>query len=346
MAGVAAGSPANVSVDENGYLHLKIQKNGDTWSAAELFTSTRLGFGTYQWQIDGPIDTLDKNVVLGLFPYGPAANIGDDGTNEIDIEYSRWGQATGPNGDWTNYPASGTTIGELSYSFSLSGGTLSTSRFVWTSAFIEDFLLAGLEPPSSTTSVIKSWKYAPANSLTNIPQQALPLGMNLWCYAIPSDGKNVEIIVRDFQFVPEAASVDGAAGAGGMAGNTGGTGGAGSSAAGTVNTAGATALGGTPSSVGGAPSGGAPSNGDAPSNGGATSSGGVASNAGGAQPEASGGKIATPRGDSSSCSVGRMPRSVRGASVAWLALLTPLAWARRRKSARRTGHALDSLKLH
>src|SRR5207253_229256 len=71
MAGVAAGSAANVSVDASGYLHLKIQKNGDTWTAAEIFTTARLGFGTYQWQIDGPIDTLDENVVLGLFPYGP-----------------------------------------------------------------------------------------------------------------------------------------------------------------------------------------------------------------------------------------------------------------------------------
>ena len=207
MAGVAAGSPANVSVDTSGYLHLKVQKNGSTWTAAEIFTTTRLGFGTYQWQIDGPIDTLDKNVVLGLFPYGPAAGIGRDGTNEIDIEYSRWGQANGPNGDWTNYPASGTTIGELSYSFSLDGGTLSTSRFVWTSSFIEDFLLAGLQPLSSTQSLLKSWKYSPSNATTNIPQQALPLGMNLWCYDIPSDGKDAEIVVRDFQFVPEGTNI-------------------------------------------------------------------------------------------------------------------------------------------
>src|SRR6188768_1721178 len=240
MAGVAEGRPANVSVDASGYLHLKIQKNGDTWTAAEIFTTTRLGFGTYQWQIDGPIDTFDKNVVLGLFPYGPAAGVGDDGTNEIDIEYSRWGQADGPNGDWTNYPASGSTIGELSYTFSLAGGTLSTSRLIWTKTSIEDFLLAGLQPPSSTTSLIKSWKYSPANATTNIPQQALPLGMNLWCFDIPSDGKNVEIVVRDFQFIPEGTSNGGAGGgsgsngggAGGNFGSNGGAGAGGSSATG------------------------------------------------------------------------------------------------------------------
>jgi hypothetical protein len=86
MAGVCAGDPANVSVDANGYLHLKITKNGNTWSAAELFTTDKLGFGTYQWQTDGPIDRFDPNVVLGFYPYGPAGGVGQDGSNEIDIE--------------------------------------------------------------------------------------------------------------------------------------------------------------------------------------------------------------------------------------------------------------------
>ena len=95
MAGVCAGNPANVSVDSNGYLHLKISKNGDTCSAAEIFTTEQLGFGTYQWQTDGPTARFDPNVVLGFYPYGPASGIGQDGTNEIDIEYSRWGHANG-----------------------------------------------------------------------------------------------------------------------------------------------------------------------------------------------------------------------------------------------------------
>jgi hypothetical protein len=112
MAGVCQADPANVTIDANGYLHFRISNTQGTWTASEIFTTDKLGFGTYQWHVDGPIDTYDKNVVLGLFPYGPAAGIGSDGTNEIDIEYSRWGRASGPNGDWTNYPASGTTIGD------------------------------------------------------------------------------------------------------------------------------------------------------------------------------------------------------------------------------------------
>ncbi len=235
MAGVCQGDPNNVTVDASGFLHLKISRNGNAWSAAELFTTDRLGFGTYQWQVDGPIDTFDKNVVLGLFPYGPAAGIGGDGTNEIDIEYSRWGQANGPNGDWTNYPASGTTIGELSYTFSLGGATLSTSRFTWSSTSIIDYLFAGLQPVDGTASLIKSWTYAPQNPTVNIPQQALPLGMNLWCFNTPpSDGNPVEIVIRDFTFVSPGTGGSGGGAGGGGTGGSGGTGrGGGGGAAGT-----------------------------------------------------------------------------------------------------------------
>jgi hypothetical protein len=175
MAGVCQGDPKNVSVDGEGYLHFKITSTAGTCTAAEVFTTDKLGFGTYQWQVDGPIDTYDKNVVLGFFPYGPAAGIGADGTNEIDIEYSRWGQADGPNGDWTDYPASGNTVGELSYSFSLDGATLSTSRFAWSRTGITSSLFGGLTGVDSTAGLIKSWSYAPANPTVNVPQQPLPL---------------------------------------------------------------------------------------------------------------------------------------------------------------------------
>lgn len=244
MAGVCEGDPANVSVDASGNLHLQLRQNGGQWTAAELFTTERLGFGTYQWQIEGPIDRYDANVVLGLFPYGPAHGIGMDGTNEIDIEFARWGYPSGPNGDFTNYPASGSTIGEHSFSFALSG-TLATARFNWTSTSITDFLFDGLEPIDGSGTPLEIWTYTPEQPSTNIPQEPLPLGMNLWCFdAPPSDGNPVEIVVRDFQFVPEGAS-PGTGGAGG-AGGLGGTG-AGGTGAGTA---------GADSDTGGAPSGG------------------------------------------------------------------------------------------
>jgi hypothetical protein len=223
MAGVCDGDPANVSVDADGYLHLRISHDGGTWSAAELFTNDKLGFGTYLWYIDGPIDKFDANVVLGLFPYGPAAGIGTDGTNEIDIEYSRWGQANGPNGDYTDYPATGVNIGEKSFTFSLMS-SLSTSRFVWSSTSITDSLFDSLVPILRTGASLQTWTYMPAQPATNIPQQALPLGMNLWCFdSPPSDNNPVEVVIRDFQFLAEGDAT-GAAGSGANDGGAAGSG--------------------------------------------------------------------------------------------------------------------------
>jgi len=292
MAGVAEGSPDNVSVDASGYLHLKIVNNGGTWTAAELFTTKNLGFGTYQWQVDGPIDTFDKNVVLGLYPYGPAGGIGKDGTNEIDIEYSRWGNANGVNGDWTDYPNSGKTIGETSYSFSLNGGTASTSRFVWTSTSITSSIMSGYTPVTSNAGLLQlaqgvknPWTYAPSNPSTNIPQNAMPLGMNLWCFGIPSDGKNVEVIIRDFVFVAEGTDPNT-----GNGGSGGGTSTGGSNAGGSTGTGGRNGHGGNPGN-GGTNSGGTTGNAGNPGMGGATNTGGTSSNNGGSF--SNGGSFAT-----------------------------------------------------
>ena len=334
MAGVCQGDPQNVTVDANGYLHLRIVKNGSTWTSSELFTTDRLGFGTYQWQVDGPIDTYDRNVVLGLFPYGPAAGIGADGTNEIDIEYARWGKADGPNGDWTDYPASGSTIGELSYTFSLSGATLSTSRFVWSSGAIASLLLQGLQPADSTAGLLKNWTYAPANPTTNIPQQPLPLGMNLWCFdAPPSNGQPVEIVVRDFTYVPLGGSAGGAggaaAGAGGAAAAAGGAAGARGGASGAGGRA--TSTGGAAGTTGGAGGDG----GAATATGGAGGAGGTpgamgaagttgTSGAGGTNDGAAGAPHASATSSGCSCDVGNA-----GDESPWLVAWWLLAWGAR-----------------
>ena len=198
MAGGNTASASNVFVDSDGRLHLKIVKSGSKWTTAELFTNDKLGFGTYQWQIEGRLDKLNKNVVLGLFPYGPKAGLGKDGENEIDIEFSQFGSIFKDPGNWTIYSASGKKKTH-SFDFSLSG-TYTTSRFNWSSSEIAFSLFGGFQKSSSNSNSLKSWKYAPSKPADYIPQKALPLGMNLWLYESkpPTDGKNVEIIIHSF----------------------------------------------------------------------------------------------------------------------------------------------------
>jgi hypothetical protein len=357
MAGVCQGDPKNVTVDASGYLHLRISSGASGWTSSELFTTDRLGFGTYQWQVDGPIDSYDKNVVLGLFPYGPAAGIGADSTNEIDIEYSRWGQAGGPNGDWTDYPASGTTIGELSYTFTLAPATLSTSRFVWSATSIADALLSGLQSVDGTTGLIKSWTYAPTNPMVNVPQQALPLGMNLWCFdSPPSDGNPVEIVIRDFIFVPAGgaggAGGVGSGGAGGLGGAGGGHGGAGGNhgsggqaGAGGAKGGSAGEAGGYAGGVGGAAGDAGPTgghNGNGAISGSAGSEGaapGIAGAGGGPETAGQGGSAGTGAGSGSSsgCACAVPGSGTNWPAAAFLLIAVLLQVATRPPRARRRG---------
>ena len=347
MAGVAEGKPGNVSIDTSGALHLNVKNNAGVWTASELFTSQKLGFGSYQWLIEGPVDTFDKQIVLGLFPYGPVAGIGSDGTNEIDIEWARWGQASGVNVGFTDYPASGSVVGTKSFQASLGGSTLSTARFTWSSQYIESAVLKGHQAMTSETGLLAKWKYSPTNATTNIPQQALPLGINLWCFdAPPSDGRDVEIVLRDFQFVKEGDPLPsgGAGGAtsGGAGGATsGGAGGATSGGAASGGAGGATSTGSSGAATGGTGSGGRPS--DLVAGAGGGGAGGSDNSLGASGQLVSGGSasgpIPTQAGAANTAASGQAGCSCRvtsgSSSAGWLVAswLALVVLARRRRAA-------------
>jgi hypothetical protein len=194
-------NPNNVFVDANGFLHLLITADPNSlngFDCAELYTADTLGFGIYQWQIEARIDTFDPWVTLGLFPYGPPA-LGPNGTNEIDVEYSKWGVSGGNNGEFSIYPNSGTTAAHNAFNFALTG-IYTTSRFTWSATGIQFWLLGGFQPIGTTQNVVATWNYAPADPSVSIPQRAMPLHMNLWLYQghAPSNRQPVEVIIHYF----------------------------------------------------------------------------------------------------------------------------------------------------
>jgi hypothetical protein len=174
-----------------------------------LFSADRLGFGTYQWQIEGHADDMDKSTVLGLFPYGPKAGIGTDAENEIDIEFSKWNNTcNGCNADFTFYPATGNKhLGpkEDNFKISLGGATLTTARFEWSSTRIVGTIMSGLQSIGTTANVLQTLTFAPADYTARIPQVPLPLGMNLWCFKT-TPASDQEVVIRDFQYVPAAGT--------------------------------------------------------------------------------------------------------------------------------------------
>jgi len=194
----------NVWVDEAGRMHLTISHRDGQWRCAELFTKERFGFGRYQWQLVGRPDRFDPQVVLGLFPY-TRPEVGPDGTNEIDIEFSRWGKADAPIGNFSVWPAAAELKNKHkthSFDFKLEGDH-TTHRFDWSAKAVRFWMLGGHRDDDRNT--IHTWDFTPDTPEQLIPQHPLPLHINFWLFRgkPPQDGQEAEIIISKFTFVPE-----------------------------------------------------------------------------------------------------------------------------------------------
>ena len=166
-------SDSNVWVDQVGRLHLKLTKQGDRWYCAEVASKDRLGFGRYQFWIVGRVDRLDPNVVLGLFNY-PTPDVGPDSTNEIDIEFAKWGKREAPVGNYTVWPArEGLRHANQRFSVKLKSG-YTTHRFMWNSTSVTFQSLNGHRDDSANQ--FADWLYQPQDPASYVPQNAATSG--------------------------------------------------------------------------------------------------------------------------------------------------------------------------
>jgi hypothetical protein len=85
-------NPSNVWVGPDGFLHLRVKRQDDRWTCAEVTLSRSLGFGSYRFVIRD-IANLEPAAVLGI---GPAA--------KMAIEISRWGRPEDKNGQYIIAP--------------------------------------------------------------------------------------------------------------------------------------------------------------------------------------------------------------------------------------------------
>ncbi len=198
-------SSSLVRVDLKGRLHLRVAKVDGKWSSAELYLAKPMGYGLYTFHVQGPIDHLDKNIVLGLFNY-TTPSIGPDGTNEIDIELAHWGMQKYPPVNFTVYPSvvrPDNGHKEFVYPFPISDSYFS---FEWSAKAVafRAFTKPGVQP-------YVSWTFAPKNDARKrIPQSPIPVHINFWMFHghAPSDGKPVEVVIDSFKFTPHGPPVD------------------------------------------------------------------------------------------------------------------------------------------
>lgn len=197
-----ADGGSNTWVDANGRLHLTIKQQGSSWYSTETVLEEALGYGDYVFTTYGRVDDLHANVVLGLFlwEYGPcysSDNVWWNPYNEIDVEFSRWGNPAADVGQFVAQPYD--WPGNISrFDAVFTEGELTSHAFEWLPDRVEYRSWRGGAQDESPGNMIHSWTYGGPH----IPRPEQPrVHTNLWYSSSPPDGDQ-EVILDDFTFVP------------------------------------------------------------------------------------------------------------------------------------------------
>jgi hypothetical protein len=189
-----SNDPQDVWVDGNGYLHLSIVNRAGKWYSTEVVCIDPLEYGSYTLVSGSRIDLLDKNAVLGFFTWdddAPANNY-----REIDIEFSRWGDAAAANAQYVIQPW-GVSGNRYRYNLNLTSAT-STHRIAWHPDRIQ------FGSWDENGGLLQSWTYTNSQYIPPTAPGAGNARINLWLIdgVPPSDGQRVEVIIKSFQFTP------------------------------------------------------------------------------------------------------------------------------------------------
>lgn len=192
--------PNSVWIDQEGFLHLKIRKLNGIWHCAEIVSKKTLGYGKYEFIIGSDLSRLDRNVVLGLFTWDDQNK---HNHREIDIEFAKWGsQTTNYNAQYVVQPHNlrnnrfrynaGSFVGETTHSFNWTRDSVN-----FKSAY------GSTMSDSGNMAVINRW----TNKGRDIPPSRFEkIRINLWLLTgkKPVDEKETEIIIKAFNFIPNA----------------------------------------------------------------------------------------------------------------------------------------------
>lgn len=217
-----SNSSKNVFVDSQGYLHLKITNENGKWNCAEVISQNFYGFGTYVFKIVSNVADIDKNSVYGFFTWDNTSFL-EQANSEVDIEFAKWGSNTDSltltqsvQPVWFSNP---TPYAERTNHASMTVSKLrqpSTHAFTWRDTLVTWVSYEGLDYPG--TKVLSTWRFDKNNKprikieggrqsnpiVIPKPGQDTHARINLWLLngLPPSNQKEVELIVKEFKFIP------------------------------------------------------------------------------------------------------------------------------------------------
>lgn len=195
----------HVWVDAQDKLHLTLKQSG-SWYSSEVVIEEALGYGDYVLTTEGRLDLLDPHAVLGIFlwEYGPCWDYGYtwwNAFNEIDIEYSRWGN---PAQDIAQFVAQPWEWGgnRLRFDVSFSDGELVSHAMRWLPDRVEYRVWRGGPNDEAPQNMVRSWTYTGYH----VPRPEQPrMHLNLWRFE-NNPASDQEVVFTDFNFTPEGES--------------------------------------------------------------------------------------------------------------------------------------------
>jgi len=193
-ANLWSNDTSDVWVDETGRLHLTLSlKDNHQWYATEVISQKEFGYGTFTFFIEAEPMYYDPHVVAGIFLYR-------DEQNEIDIEFSRWGDKN--NYQFGNYVIQPADNPGNHFRFPLlTTGTFTTHRVKWSPDEVIFSSWHGHYPEAPDDKIIAQWQYTgPSIPVPN----GLRLFFNIWLFRgiEPEGDKTQQLIIRDFTFQP------------------------------------------------------------------------------------------------------------------------------------------------
>lgn len=183
----------NVWVDNQGNLHMKLQKIDNKWRGSTIESDFTVKYGKLTWVASSPSLNLERNTTIGLFTYY-------DDLHEIDIEINQWPEYdqhlwfTNQPGDIDDNPQN------INCSIFSNDPHLNEKNITYTIDWKPTYIL--FSAVASDGTVLSQWNYTNAGA---IPQVNSSICMDITCLGdtgCPASGNPSEIVFESFSYIP------------------------------------------------------------------------------------------------------------------------------------------------
>jgi hypothetical protein len=179
---------ANVWIDQENRLHLKIDYRDNKWYCAEVVLDHSLGYGLYTFKLDSRVDSLDYNTIFAGFIYEMI-------DEEFDIEFSQ--RLADPfNAQYVAQPWY--TPGNIEF-FNMPSSSKTSHSFEWRSDRIICNSWNGHSDTPTGATLIHSWTYT-GEDIPMPGGERMIFNLYLFGGEAPVQGLEDEAIITSFQY--------------------------------------------------------------------------------------------------------------------------------------------------